>query len=77
MRVKKIFLEWRSRGSPWSEGQKDLPAVEVERTQEWGSKRSTWSGGQEDHLGVRSNRSTWIGGREFQPGAKNIKIFLG
>jgi hypothetical protein len=31
VRIKKIYLEWRSRGSPWSEDQKDLPGVEVKR----------------------------------------------
>ncbi len=27
----KIYLEWRSRGSPWSEHQKDLPGVKSKK----------------------------------------------
>ncbi len=50
MRIRIIYLEWRSRGSPWGEGQKDLPGVEVERI--------TMEGGSEDLPGVEVGRMT-------------------
>ncbi len=52
VRVRKIYLEWRSRGTPWSVDQKDLQDLE------WRSRGSPWSEGRKDLPGIEVERIT-------------------